>query len=923
MIGFQMTQTQSTGSSEKSLFLLDGSALAYRSHFAFIRTPLSNASGLNTGALLGFLRTLLKLIDDESPSHIAVVFDTPAPTFRHEMYAEYKATRQKTPEELIEQLPYMKDLTRALAIPLLEMDGYEADDIIGTLARQASADGYQVNIVSGDKDFMQLVDENVVLYNIMKAEADVVIIDREGVIEKFGVAPEKVVDVLALMGDSSDNVPGVSGVGPKTAQQLIESFGSVEETLERVEEVSKKKVKANLMAERDMALLSKRLVTIDCAVPVGTSVDDLVRKDPDYEKLLPILKELQFNSISKEMAARSASDHPDDAQVSYTIINNKDELDALKTTLQAESFIVLDLETTSLDVLDARIVGLSFSIKSGEAFYVPLNLKPPVLPGTESDPTGELAVLDSLRPLLENPEIKKGGQNIKYDLAVLRSNGVELQGISFDTMLASYVLDPSLRDHGLDNLSLRHFNYTKIKTEELIGKGKNQLTMDLLPVQEVGEYACEDADFTFRLYELFSDLLGSGAMRRLYDQIEVPLIGVLEQMERSGVCLDTATLKSLQHEIGERIGTVEAAIFDAAGGAFNIASPKQLGNVIFEDLKLHEAAGIKPKKTKTGGFSTNQEVLESLGDLPFIRSVLEYRSLTKLLSTYVTALPKLVHPSTMRLHTHYNQAVAATGRLSSSNPNLQNIPNRTPLGRRIRTAFVPTNDDHRLIAADYSQIELRIMAHIAEDPVMIKSFLAGGDIHQDTAARIFNVAPEDVDRELRSRAKAINFGILYGMGAQRLSREVGMTVEEASQFIEHYFETFPSIRSFIDQAHAGAREKGYVETLLGRRRALPEIDSKNGRLRAAAENMAVNTPIQGTAADFIKIAMIQVDKWIREENLATKMILQVHDELIFDTPCDEVNLVLEKVPAIMEGVHELRVPLIVDASSGTNWSEAH
>ncbi len=916
-----MSHAESKSGTRKKLFLLDGSALAYRSHFAFIRTPLSNDSGLNTGALLGFLRTLLKLIETEDPTHIAVIFDTPAPTFRHKMYADYKATREKTPSELIEQLPYMKDLTRALAIPLLEMDGFEADDIIGTLSRQASADGYQVNIVSGDKDFMQLVDDNTVLYNIMKADADVVIIDREGVREKFGVAPEQVIDVLALMGDSSDNVPGVSGVGPKTAQQLIEAYGSVEGVLDRVDEITKKKVKENLIAEHEMALLSKELVTIDCAVPVSTTIDDLIRSEPDYEALLPILKELQFNSISKEMAARAshAENSTESTDVKYSIISNAEELEGLKEILCEAPFVVLDLETTSLDVMDAYIVGLSFSVKAAEAYYVPMNLQPPVLP---DDHDGR-AILESLRDLLENPDVPKGGQNIKYDQAVLQSNGVTLQGVQFDTMLASYVTDPGLRDHGLDNLSLRHFGYTKIKTEELIGKGKNQLTMDLLPVQDVGEYACEDADFTFRLYELFTDLLGTGPMRDLYDKIEVPLIGVLERMERCGVQLDTAQLKKLENEIGERLTEVERLVFDEAGGHFNIASPKQLGKVIFEDLKLHETAGVKPKKTKTGGFSTNQEMLETLGEMPFVANVLEYRSLTKLLGTYVTALPKLVHPSTGRLHTHYNQAVAATGRLSSSNPNLQNIPNRSPLGRRIRCAFVPASDEHVLIAADYSQIELRIMAHIADDPVMISSFKAGGDIHRDTAARIFNVAPENVDRALRSRAKSINFGILYGMGPQRLAREVGMTVVEAVEFIEHYFETFPAIRSFIDASHDKARNEGYVETLLGRQRALPDINAKNGRLRAAAESMAVNTPIQGTAADLIKIAMIQIDEWLRREKLKTMMILQVHDELIFDVPRDEAKLVLEKAPAIMSQVHELRVPLVVDAATGSNWSEAH
>ncbi|MEE9394916.1 MAG: DNA polymerase I [Planctomycetota bacterium] len=912
-----MTEVRPDDKCAKRLFLIDGSALAYRSHFAFIRSPLSNAAGLSTGGIFGFTRALKQILEEADPSHIALVFDHKGPTFRHELYKEYKATRQKMPEDMREQIPWMKKVTEGFRVPLIELPGFEADDVIGTLARRADAEGFEVMIVSGDKDFMQLVTDRTKLYNIAKANVAVEIVGEEAVHAKFGVKPDLVVDVLALMGDSSDNVPGVSGVGEKTAIKLINEWGSFDEVFAHVDEIKRKKLRETLTLERDIAELSRRLVTIDTDVKLDHDVASLARQEPDTDALKEIYREMEFGRLLAELSQGGAAADP--VEKDYRIVRSEAELEALIDLLKTAGTFVLDLETTGLDKIDARIVGFSFSTATGEGHYVAMNLDPPLLPG---DWEGS-ALVERLRPLLESDKFEKCGQNIKYDASVLVNHDIELGNIAFDTMIASYLLDPGSREHSLDGLSLRHFDYKKIKTEEIIGsKGDDQLTMNLVPIETVGEYACEDADFTWRLYELFAPRLLANELRELFDTIEMPLVPVLLRMERQGVRLKKEVLAELGKEIQAELATLEDQIYELAGREFNIASPKQLSEILFVELKLHEKLGVKPKKTKTG-FSTNHEVLDSMQGHDLPRRILEYRGLAKLLNTYVLTLPKLVHPSTGRIHTQFNQAVAATGRLSSSDPNLQNIPIRTPRGRRIREAFVPSNDGWVLLAADYSQIELRIMAHVSQDPQLIAAFERGADIHRETAARVFEVEPEAVDSEMRSRAKSINFGIMYGMGSQRLARETGMSVAEATAFIDRYFDSFPTVRNFLESCKERARQDGYVTTLFGRRRPIPDIQSSNGRLRSAAENMAVNTPIQGSAADLIKLAMIEIDAYIRRKGLKGRMILQVHDELVFDLPRDELELFRDKMPALMASATKLRVPLVVETGYGENWSEAH
>ncbi len=898
----------------RKLFLVDGSALAYRSHFGFIRTPLINSKGMNTGAIMGYARTLLRLIREEHPTHMAVAFDTPEPTFRHEMYPPYKATREKMPEEMVGQLPWMKKITEALAIPVLELPGWEADDVIGTLAKKAEEEGFEVRIVTGDKDFMQIVSPRVVLHDILKQGSDLIVVDPAKVKEKFGVPPEKVIDVLALMGDSSDNVPGVKGVGPKTALKLIDAYGSVEGVLEAAPSIPQKKLRENLIHDADMARLSKDLVTIRLDCPIDADPKDLKLGEPDRETLDGIFKELEFRSLRQELSAPTKT-----VEKHYEIVKDKKELQSLISKLRKAGNFVVDTETTSLNPLDAELVGFSFSIKEGEAFYVPLNAEPPVLP---DDGVGTHPIVKALAPLLGDPCIGKVAQNIKYDASVIATAGVQMRGIWFDTMIASYLLDPMSRSHDLDSLSLRHFDYTKVKTSELIGSGKDQITMDQVPVDVVGEYAAEDADFTFRLQQLFARRLEEEDLRNLFDRIEMPLVPILVAMERAGIRLDVGALRTLQSELESQLRGVEQEIYALAGETFKINSPKQLSEILFEKLELHKKLGTRVRKTKTG-YSTGQEVLEAMTGHPLPAKVLEYRSLSKLLSTYVISLPKLVRPSTGRIHTSYNQAVAATGRLSSSDPNLQNIPIRSELGRRVRSAFVASAADWKLVSADYSQVELRILAHICKEEAMLEAFARGADIHRETAARVFGVPAESVDPDMRSKAKSINFGIIYGMGPQRLARETEMTVDQAKEFIDRYFENFPKVKDYIEAMHAKAREEGFVTTLFGRKRPIPEILSPNGAIRSNAENVAVNTPIQGTGADIIKLAMIEVDRWMRAARCRGLMILQVHDELIFDVPDAEVPLFQERIPAIMSGVVRLDVPLVVDVGVGRNWTEAH
>ncbi|MAG55807.1 MAG: DNA polymerase I [Planctomycetes bacterium] len=908
---------------QQSLFLLDGSALAYRSHFAMARSNLSSADGVPTGATYGFASEVKRIIDNVSPKWFAVVMDTKAKTFRHELFEDYKGTRQKTPDELVEQLPYIKDAARVLGVPVLELDGFEADDIIGTLARRAEADDLNVFIVSGDKDFMQIVSPRVRLYNIMKPNVELVIQGLEDVREKFGVDPDRVVDVLGLMGDSSDNVPGVKGIGEKGAKKLIVEHGSMEELFANPSENLSPSVRKKLEEGEEQGLLSKRLVTIDTNVPIDVTVQELLYGGPDVAAAIPFFRKLGFRNFVEAMSEVADGPVDDDVETTYTVVKTGDELEVLLSRLNDAPLYSVDTETTSLNPREARLVGFSFSMQTGEAFYVPTLADPPVVEDPPMTARGT-GVIDALRPLLEDARPAKCGQNAKYDMAVMRTHGIRMRGLLTDTMIAAYLLEPHQRERGLDALSLRHFNYVKIKTVDLIGKGKDQLTMDLLPVEDVGHYACEDADFTFRLAERFLPRLEAAGLRKLHDEVEIPLVDVLADMEATGVRVDRRQLKDMAKVLQKQADALEQKIRDLAGDqSLNVMSPRQLGILLFETLEIHKESGYKPKKTKTG-WGTSQAVLEALAedhDLP--RLVLEYRSLVKLLGTYIVPLPGLVDPEDGRIHASFNQTVAATGRLSSSDPNLQNVPIRTELGKKIREAFKPSGDDSVLLAADYSQVELRIMAHLSQDETMIQAFQNDVDIHADTAARVFGLESKDVDATIRGRAKAINFGILYGMGPLRLSRETGLTMDEARTFIKRYFDTFPAIQDFLSGLKDFTRQEGYAQTILGRRRPIPDINSSNGMLRSQAENMAVNTPIQGSAADLLKVAMCRIWRELGVRGLRSKMILTVHDELVFDVPNEELDRVQSLVRDLMEHAFPLDVPLKVDIGVGSNWLEAH
>ncbi len=911
------------GKDEKRLFLLDGSALAYRSYFAFIRNPLVTSRGENTSATFGFTRTLLKLFDEEHPEYMVVVFDAPGPTFRHQAFEEYKATRQKMPDEMAEQMGRIKAVIEGFRLPVLEVPGFEADDVIGTLARRAEKEGFTSYMVTADKDFAQLVTPKILMYRISRQGDEVEILDPDGVVKRFGVPPERIIDVLALMGDTSDNIPGVRGVGEKTAVELIRQYGSLEAVLEHADDIGRANIRKALKQHRDEALLSKQLVRIDTEVPVDVDLDHLKVGEWDRRRLQELFKDLEFHSLMDRVAA---SVHTGKKR-EYRVVRRPEDLQKLAARLREAGEFTFDLETTSQDPMRAEIVGLSFSVCEGEAFYVPVQVAPgrdgaPELLLDEEGPTGAgfpfFSAGDLLRPLFEDPSLKKCGQNVKYDLLVLARHGIRVASVAFDTMVASYLLNPSQRQHNLDALSLEHFNYKKISTKSLIGSGKNQISMREVEVERVAEYACEDADYTFRLQQFFRPRLEQGGLMELFEQVELPLIEVLMEMEMTGVALDLQFLQQMSHELEAELGKLVADIYELAGEEFNLNSPQQLARILFTRLKL------PPQRRTKKGFSTDADVLERLARLhPLPRKLLDYRELSKLKSTYVDALPRLVNPETGRVHTSYNQAVAATGRLSSSDPNLQNIPIRTELGRQIRRAFVPGQPGYVIVDADYSQIELRIMAHLSGDPTLRASFENDEDVHTRTAALVFNLPADEVTPELRRRAKAINFGIMYGMGRYGLASRLEITPEEADDFIRDYFIKYPGVNDFIIRTITEARQKGYVTTLLNRRRYLPDINSPNRRVREFAERTAINTPIQGTAADLIKVAMIKIHRRLKEEGLRSKMIMQVHDELVFEAPEEEVEHLSELVRHEMESAIELSVPIKVDIGVGPNWLEAH
>ena len=900
------------------LFLLDGTALAYRSHFALSRSGLTDADGKPTGATYGFTMTLRRILETEKPDLIAVALDARGKTFRHTRFADYKATRERAPEEMIGQLQNIRDVVRGHGIPLFEVPGYEADDVIGALAQQGEKAGHEVLIVTGDKDLMQLVSDRVKLYNVFKPGVDLVIQGAEAVEEKFGTTPDHVIDVLAIMGDSSDNVPGVKGIGEKGAIKLIGEFGSVAGVLEHLDEV-KGKVREKLEASRDALLMSLELVTLDTDIALDPPFASIQAPAPDEHALVELFRRLDFLSLVEKVAAEA----PPDLARDYVTVRDAAGLDAMIAELRASGSFALDTETTSLFPLEAVLVGLSFSAADGRAFYVPCNAEPPVLAG------GIAGVIERLTPLLTDPSIELIGQNTKYDWLVLAHHGLRLPPPAFDTLVASFCVAGSTRRHSLDSLALHYYGLKKIPTTELIGTGAKQVTMAEVAMEIVAEYACEDADFTWRLRGVLEEELEGTGSQALFHDLEMPLVPVLASMEERGIRLDVELLETLGVAMEEELKKHVWDIQELAGENFNVNSTKVLGEVLFEKLRIQDDAGVKrPKRTKTG-WATDAETLSSkYGDVPIVQRVMGYREVAKLKSTYVDSLPRHVNPDTGRVHCSFSQVSAATGRLASSDPNLQNIPVRTERGRQLRKAFVPREPGEDggewvLLAADYSQIELRVMAHLSGDENLRQAFVDGQDIHAATASRIFDVMPELVTRDMRSQAKVINFGLLYGMGPSRVARETGFSLPEARDFVDRYFGAFPKVRVWIDALLVSARDTGYVETLLGRRRRIPDISSANSRARSFAENAAVNTPVQGSAADVIKRAMIDLERELATSPLSAQLLLQVHDELVLEVPVSEVEETTALVRRCMEEAVVLDVPLAVDFGHGANWLEAH
>lgn len=921
----------------EKLFLLDAYALIYRAYYAFIKNPRINSKGLNTSAILGFVNTLEEVFTKEQPSHIGIAFDPAGPTFRHEAYEQYKAQREETPEGIRAAVPYIKDIIRAYRIPILEVSGYEADDVIGTLARQADARGVDTFMMTPDKDYGQLVTEHVKMYRPKYGDKEFEVLGVEEVKEKYGLSsPTQVIDMLGLMGDSADNIPGCPGVGEKTATKLIQQFGSIENLLAGTDQL-KGALKTKIENNREQIEFSKFLATIKTDVPIELDMEQLKKEEPDEEKLRSLFEELEFRTLldrkfKKEnpqpaqdlfqgtLFADFTANSPEESKNSsltkynkgdfdYQLIDTEEKRKEIIDLFFTNDFLSLDTETTGTDPISAKLVGLSFSIRENQAFYVPI---------PQNDEEAQ-KIVNEFKPIYENEKILKIGQNIKYDLLVLQNYGVELKGKIFDTMIAHYLLQPELH-HGMDYLAEVYLNYQTIHIEELIGsKGKNQKNMADLPPTAVYEYACEDADVTLKLKNVLEPLLKENDCDRLFWEIEMPLMPVLAYMERNGVCIDREGLKETSRLYTEEMNRIEKEIHELAGTDFNIASPKQVGEVLFDRLKIVD----KPKKTKTGQYVTSEEVLESLrAKHPVVEKILEHRGLKKLLGTYIDALPKLVNPVTGHIHTSFNQTITTTGRLSSSNPNLQNIPVRNEYGKEIRKAFIP-EEGCLFFSADYSQIELRIMAHLSGDEHMIEAFRNGQDIHAATAAKIFKKSLEEVTKEERSKAKTANFGIIYGITAFGLAERMGVSRTEAKELIEGYFQTYPKVKEYMNRSIEMAREKGYTETVYHRKCHLRDINSHNAVVRGYAERNAINSPIQGSAADIIKIAMIRIYRRFREEQLRSKMILQVHDELNFSVYPEEKEKVQQIVIEEMESAYSMLVPLEADYGWGKNWLEAH
>jgi DNA polymerase I len=894
------------------LFLLDGYALLYRAHFAFINNPLTNSRGEVTSAVFGLILALKKILDDCNPPYLAVILDSKFPTFRHLRYPEYKATREKMPEEMKSQIPIARQLLEeAFRIPVFEMEGFEADDVIGTMARQAGKQGLEAVIVSGDKDFYQLICETIKLYNPRGRGEDADWVDMTNADERLGVPPGKVIDLLSLMGDSADNVPGVRGIGKVTAQKLLAAYESLDDIYDHLEQITPPGVRGKLEQGREDALLSRELVTIRTDLPVGLDLDSLRLEEPDQGKLEEMFDRLEFHTLKKRFGLEpTAKREVEKVEKDYRLIESLDVLKKVSQEIRKAGRFAVDTETTGLDPVSASLVGISLAYRPHQAYYLPV---------AHSDginlPLDQVQAI--LGPLLEDSSIGCVGQNIKYDLVVLERHGFKVRNIADDPMLASYLLDPDQRSHSLNTLAESLLDHRMITFEEVAGKGKQQVSFDLVSLDKASEYSSEDADITLLLADKLARRLKAEAdLERLYREVELPLIPVLARMEMKGIALDVPYLNELSKQMQIKLGKLESLAFELAGHEFNVNSTQQLAQVLFQEM------GIKPRKKTKTGFSTDSKVLAALSvehELPEV--ILSLREAAKLKSTYVDALPRQVNQSTGRVHTSFNQVVAATGRLSSSNPNLQNIPIRTEEGRKIRRGFIPGSKENVLLCADYSQIELRILAHLSGDKAMIEAFTAGADIHLQTASRLFGLPPEEVSHEHRARAKTINFGVLYGMGAHRLSNELKIPYAEARRFIEDYFDRFPMIREYIDTVTAQARERGWVSTILGRRRMLPQINSANRQQRENSERMALNTPIQGSAADLIKVAMLAVDKHLAEKFPRAAMILQVHDELVFEVPASQAEDLGREVSRLMEQAMELRVPIKVDFGIGPNWLE--
>ncbi|MFQ5451682.1 MAG: DNA polymerase I [Nitrospinaceae bacterium] len=889
-------------SERETLYLIDGSSYIFRAFYG-IRQNLSTSKGLPTNALFGFVNMLQKVVREERPDYLAVTFDSKEKTFRHELYPKYKANREVPPEDLQAQFPWFEPLVEAFNIRGIRVPGVEADDIIGTLAKQGEKMGLNVVIVSGDKDMMQLIGPKVHMLDTMKEKQ----FGEKEVVEKFGVGPDKVIEVLGLMGDASDNIPGVKGVGPKTATDLIQKFGSIEELYRHLDAIDKKKLREKLEADRDNAFLSRKLAAIDTGLDLDCPVSGLKIREADTAALKKLFSELEFDSLLPTVEKA-----PQRANAAYETILTEKAFERLLQALKKAGEFALDLETTSLHPVRAEAVGISFSHKDHEACYIPMAHRYEGAP----QQLDKGWVFQELKPLLQDSGIRKIGHNIKYDLIVLHNEGVNLKGISFDTILASYVLDPSRRSHSLDDLAREYLNHRTITYKEVTGTGAKQIGFEKVEIEKATQYAAEDSDVTWRLAGRLKPLV-KGNTLRLLNEIELPLLEVLAEMEMNGVFLDRKHLDHLSGKMEKELKRYEDEIYVLAGESFNINSPKQLSVILFEKLKLPVI-----KKTKTG-FSTDVSVLEELSvqhELP--DKILAYRQLGKLKSTYVDALPQEIHEKTGRVHTSFNQTVAATGRLSSSDPNLQNIPIRSEMGKEIRKAFIAEKDG-KLLSADYSQVELRILAHLSGDEALIRAFLKGEDIHTRTAAEIFGLALNRVDEQSRRMAKAVNFGIVYGLSAFGLSRQLKIPPGEAKAFIDRYFGLYHRVKTFIEETIAQARKLGYTATLMNRRRYLPDLNSKNRQVREAAERMAVNSSIQGSAADLIKVAMINLSRQLRENRLKSKMILQVHDELVFECPPGEKKEMFALVKKEMEGVYKFTVPLVVDIGWGDNWTEAH